>query len=71
MMPDYVNRYTRFDPVPGESWKPEYQCLFVANACSDNVSALSIDPQTGALTALTGSPFATGAEEGLISSMAL
>ena len=48
------DRYARFGLVPGESWKPEYQCLFVANAYSDNVSGLSIDPQTGALTALTG-----------------
>jgi len=34
--------------------------LYAANSGSDNVSAFSIDPVTGILTAVPGSPFATG-----------
>ncbi len=34
--------------------------LYVANAGSNNVSAFSIDPVTGVLTPVPGSPFATG-----------
>jgi 6-phosphogluconolactonase (cycloisomerase 2 family) len=35
--------------------------LYVANGGSNNVSAFSIDPATGVLTAVPGSPFPTGA----------
>src|SRR5437773_3849431 len=34
--------------------------LYAANTASNNISAFSIDPVTGVLTALPGSPFATG-----------
>jgi YVTN family beta-propeller protein len=34
--------------------------VYVINASSNNISAYSIDPVTGALTAVSGSPFATG-----------
>jgi hypothetical protein len=34
--------------------------LYAANTGSDNISAFSINPVTGVLTALAGSPFATG-----------
>src|SRR6516165_4170387 len=33
--------------------------LYVANAGSNNVSAFSVNPATGVLTTVTGSPFAT------------
>ena len=45
--------------------------LFVANAESHNVSAFQINPQTGALTAVPDSPFATNALDGFIGGMAL
>src|SRR5215468_3297313 len=34
--------------------------LYAANGGSDNVSAFSVDPATGVLTAVPGSPFPTG-----------
>jgi 6-phosphogluconolactonase (cycloisomerase 2 family) len=34
--------------------------LYAGNSASNNVSAFSIDPVTGVLTSVTGSPFATG-----------
>ena len=34
---------------------------YVVNNVDNNVSAYTIDPTTGALTAIAGSPFATGA----------
>jgi 6-phosphogluconolactonase (cycloisomerase 2 family) len=39
--------------------------LFAGNGGSDNVSAFSIDPVTGVLTSVPGSPFATGGVAGL------
>lgn len=39
---------------------PQGALLFAANTNANNVSAYAIDPNTGALGALTGSPFATG-----------
>jgi hypothetical protein len=36
------------------------QFAYVANRNSDNISAYSINPKTGVLSAVTGSPFATG-----------
>lgn len=39
---------------------PSGRFAYVTNASSSNVSAYSIDPATGALTAVSGSPFATG-----------
>jgi DNA-binding beta-propeller fold protein YncE len=36
------------------------QFLYTANINSNNISAFSINSSTGALTPLTGSPFATG-----------
>ena len=39
--------------------------LFAGNGGSDNVSAFSIDPLTGILTTVPGSPFATGGVAGL------
>jgi 6-phosphogluconolactonase len=39
---------------------PGGQFLYVGNYNSDSVSAYSINATTGALTALQGSPFATG-----------
>ena len=39
--------------------------LFAGNGGSDNVSAFSIDPVTGVLTTVPGSPFATGGVAGL------
>ena len=38
--------------------------LFVSNDGSNNISAFSIDPMTGSLTPVPGSPFATGAFAG-------
>ncbi len=38
--------------------------LYVANGGTNNVSAFSINPVTGALTAIPGSPFATGGSAG-------
>jgi 6-phosphogluconolactonase (cycloisomerase 2 family) len=35
-------------------------CLFVSNGGSNNVSAFTINPANGTLTAVTGSPFASG-----------
>ena len=37
------------------------QFVYVANRGSDNISAYSLSPKTGVLTALSGSPFANGA----------
>ena len=37
------------------------QFLFVANQTSNNISAYTIDPPTGALTEVSGSPFSTAA----------
>lgn len=39
---------------------PSGQFLYVANANSDTVSGFSINPATGALSAVPGSPFPTG-----------
>jgi 6-phosphogluconolactonase (cycloisomerase 2 family) len=39
---------------------PQGALLFVANSGSNNVSAYAIDPNSGALGQVTGSPFATG-----------
>jgi len=39
--------------------------LFAGNSGSNNVSAFSIDPVTGVLTSVPGSPFATGGVAGL------
>jgi 6-phosphogluconolactonase len=36
--------------------------VYVANSGSNNISAYAIDPISGALTALSGSPFATGTQ---------
>jgi len=36
------------------------QFVYVANASSNNVSGYTINPTTGALTAISGSPFAAG-----------
>src|SRR5215813_3417051 len=38
--------------------------LFAGNSGSNNVSAFSIDPVTGVLTSVPGSPFATGGTAG-------
>jgi hypothetical protein len=38
--------------------------LYAANGASNNVSAFSINPATGVLTSLPGSPFATGGNAG-------
>lgn len=35
-------------------------CLFVSNGGSNNVSAFTVDPSNGTLTAVSGSPFASG-----------
>jgi 6-phosphogluconolactonase (cycloisomerase 2 family) len=43
--------------------------LFVANSDSRNISVFSINPTTGALTAVSGSPFATGDTGGSIGGM--
>jgi 6-phosphogluconolactonase (cycloisomerase 2 family) len=45
--------------------------LFVGNADSQSVSAFVINSQTGVLTAVAGSPFATNAQDGFIGGMAL
>jgi 6-phosphogluconolactonase len=45
--------------------------LFVANSEAQNVSAFAINAQTGALSAVAGSPFATNAQGGFIGGMAL
>src|SRR5580700_7886131 len=37
------------------------QFVYVANKNSDNISAYSLNPKTGVLTALSGSPFSNGA----------
>jgi 6-phosphogluconolactonase len=37
-------------------------CLFVSNGGSNNISAFTIDPTNGTLTAVSGSPFASGGE---------
>jgi DNA-binding beta-propeller fold protein YncE len=39
---------------------PTGNFAYVANANSNNVSGYSIDPATGVLTAIGGSPFAAG-----------
>lgn len=39
---------------------PAHKYLFVTDACNDTVAALAINPSTGALTAVTGSPFVLG-----------
>jgi len=44
----------------GVAVDPQGALLFAANAGSNNVSAYVIDPNTGALGAVKGSPFATG-----------
>jgi hypothetical protein len=41
---------------------PDNSRLYVANHESANISAFSIDPTSGALTAITGSPFALGTD---------
>jgi 6-phosphogluconolactonase (cycloisomerase 2 family) len=43
---------------------PAGKFLFAANQASNNISAYSIDGSTGALTAISGSPFATAASPG-------
>jgi DNA-binding beta-propeller fold protein YncE len=45
--------------------------LYAANTASNNVSAFSINPVTGVLTALPGSPFATGGIAGSSAGMSL
>lgn len=45
--------------------------LFAGNSGSNNVSAFSIDPATGVLTSVPGSPFATGGDAGGIAGMSL
>ena len=37
-------------------------CLFVSNGGSNNVSAFTLDPTNGSLTAVSGSPFASGGQ---------
>jgi len=49
---------------------PVGNLLYVANDGSDDVSAFSIDPGTGALTLVLGSPFDTGGASGLGTSLA-
>jgi len=39
---------------------PEGGFVYVVNADSNNVSGYTINPTTGALTAISGSPFAAG-----------
>ena len=36
------------------------QFVYIANRNSDNISAYSLNPKTGFLTAISGSPFSTG-----------
>jgi WD40 repeat protein len=45
--------------------------LFAGNSGSNNVSAFSIDPVTGVLTSVPGSPFATGGIAGGVTGMSL
>lgn len=45
--------------------------LYAANTATNNVSAFSINPVTGVLTALPGSPFATGGIAGSSAGMSL
>src|SRR5215813_2985899 len=45
--------------------------LFAGNSGSNNVSAFSIDPVTGVLTSVPGSPFATGGVAGAVNGMSL
>jgi DNA-binding beta-propeller fold protein YncE len=39
---------------------PSGQFVYVANTISNNVSAFSLNPATGALSPMRGAPFATG-----------
>ena len=39
---------------------PSGRFAYVANGISNNVSGYTINPSTGALTAIAGSPFAAG-----------
>jgi WD40 repeat protein len=45
--------------------------LYAGNSGSNNVSAFSIDPATGVLTSVPGSPFATGGVAGVTAGMSL
>src|SRR5215510_8345503 len=45
--------------------------LFAGNSGSNNVSGFSINPATGVLTSVPGSPFATGGVAGAVNGMSL
>jgi 6-phosphogluconolactonase (cycloisomerase 2 family) len=58
--------YNTFGAKPeGIAIDPQGKYLYVTNYGDDNVSSYSIDPSTGALTLVAGSPFATGNKNGV------